>query len=275
MVTRLSSKSSAIDLLRAVAINGPPVATLLLVTGILLFADVSSVSERDLLQFTLVILGLIAGSMLTERILSVRLLENRTAETQNSLTATLEQSDSGGIISRRASLEALERRLATAQEIWIMGGSLSRLVSSHIRVLERKALEGAKLRFLLLNPASQACFETARSIVYEVKDPSTYSKSVEVTLGQLHSFLLANDALPDGVAAVHVTDIVPTCGMMFVDPEEKHGRAWIELYPFKAPVGDRPVLNLTKVGNKECFGLFLATFEDAWKSSDPWTGAHE
>ncbi|MDQ4142408.1 MAG: hypothetical protein M3198_01475 [Actinomycetota bacterium] len=260
------------NILRFLLLNAPTLVIIAFVGFVLLASDRDDTNERELLQWTLATVGLLATSMLIERTVSIRRLELLAEDTNKLVVASLDRTGREDMLGRRVTLELLERRLATASTVWMSGGSLSRVIHNHVSLFEEKARAGCHFQFLLLDPNSQAAVETARSVVYEMPDPAVYVGQIGVALGQLWSFLLErDDAIRDHIA-VKTTDVVPTCGLVILDPDELHGRAWVELYPFKSPVGSRPVIYVTKSGDPEWFAYFVDRFRRMWAAGTPWTG---
>lgn len=256
---------------RFLLLNALVLATIAFVGVVLLVADTDETSERELLQWTLTTVGLLATSMLVERNVSIRRLEHLAESTNKLVIASLDRTHREDMLGKRVTLELLERRLATASTVWMSGGSLSRVIHNHVSLFEDKARKGCDFHFLLLDPSAQAAVETARSVVYEMPDPAVYVGQIGVALGQLRSFLLERDDEIRDQIEVKITDVVPTCGLLILDPDELHGRAWVELYPFKSPVGSRPVIYLTKSGDPQWFAYFVDTFQRMWTAGRDWT----
>src|SRR6266498_4550383 len=107
---------------------------------------------NTLLLWVVSLLGLLATSILVERLSKLRRIENFVEAMHEHLLNQERKPSIDLILSDRKSLPPLESRMQSSREIMISGGSLFRLTSEYIGYFEQKAREGCRMKFLLVKP---------------------------------------------------------------------------------------------------------------------------
>src|SRR5215472_5283821 len=85
--------------------NIPALVTVIFAAVILLLSISNSFNNREILLWILATAGLLATSMLLERIVSLRRLESLAEQTNKLVLTSLEHKEGDGVLARRASLE--------------------------------------------------------------------------------------------------------------------------------------------------------------------------
>jgi hypothetical protein len=156
----------------------------------------------------------------------------------------------------------LEVRLKNAQEICLLGVSLRGIVSHHADYLLGKANEGCKIRFLIVNPSSQA--------INSVPEFSQGSSPDEIIASQKRDIEnvieWVKPIVKTGNGEIRFSNIVPPYALTMIDPTTDHGEVQVGLYVYKATSGasERPHFNLTIANSEKFYHFFKSQFEKMW-----------
>ena len=230
---------------------------------ILLLSQTTTLSADDLLLWILSLLGLLATATLVERLGDIHRIEKFTEATYEHLLKHERKPPIDLIFSDRKSLSPLETRLQSAKEIIITGGSLFRLASEYLGYFERKARDGCLLKFLLVDPDSEAARLLAKYVVYEMNAPDIYRDQLRTSLSNLHRL---KQRYPDQIE-LKVCDFVPPFSLLILDPKKEHGSIQVELYTLAVPTRDRPEFTVQAALERYWYNFFLNQFTQMWEQS--------
>lgn len=248
--------------------NGPAIVTVVGSTALAVAASIITLSELQILQAVVVLLALIGTSLLTERLVEGRGLRERLNEISDQLTQVLkyareiETASLDDLVIRRRDLPPLEERLSEARQVAISGGSLFRLVNEYQSLFEQLAENGCKLRFLLTDPNVVAAEFLSSVVVYESSDVVTYRAQMRAALSGLTSLASRYPSLCE----VKLYTIAPPFSLVIVEKGNDSSTIQVEIYPFRLPARDRPMLLLDKHRDPRLHGLFLGQYEAMWCS---------
>lgn len=166
----------------------------------------------------------------------------------------------GIALGNRATYENFSVRFADAPSIAIHAYSMQTLVTSFMSFFVRKATEGCKLRFLLLNPNSAAV-----SVVAGVtEEGAQLRQDIERTVASLHRLLAHTNV------ELRFTPVPSPFGLVVADAEGSARRVEVELYAYDVVAADRPHFTLTPERDGPWYEFFLTQFERLWKSARPY-----
>lgn len=155
--------------------------------------------------------------------------------------------------------------LQTAKNIYIVGATLSRTVRDYLGIFEQRLKEGANIRFVIIDPKSDAVKQAAlRS--YGVNSDEFYPNRIKPTLDLLELL----ESLPDlkGKLELSLLPYMPSFGMTLIDPDEVSGKIYIEIYQHKS-VEQNPTFVLNANRDEHWYKFFRHQFEVLWKSARP------
>jgi len=160
---------------------------------------------------------------------------------------------------------ALDDDLRTAEDIRLVGVTLSRTVRDLVGPLDRRLRAGASLRVVIIDPDSSAPVEAvARTL--GVTSPEFYRPRVASTL----DILAALASLPGtaGCIEVRLLPFVPTFGMYLIDPTTPDGRVYVELYQHRS-LEPNPCFGLRGERDGRWYGFFVNQFDTLWDCARP------
>jgi len=238
---------------------------------IILQSQINYYSNNDLLLWVLSLLGLLATATLVERFGDIRKIKKFAEDTHEYLVKNERKPPIDLVFSDRKALAPLEKRLQSAKEVIITGGSLVRLVSEYLGFFEHKLKEGCSLKFLLINPDSVAAELLAQHVVYETENVFTYKEGVRASLSNLYRLKQAYPSLVE----IRVCNFVPPIGLMVVDSPIDESFIQVELFTLKVPTRDRPEFTLKASREPYWYNFFLSQYKQMWTTSSVWTPKQE
>ncbi len=246
--------------------NGVYVVTVIFTAYIILLSQTSTVSQYELLLFTLAILGLLATSGLIDKLGQMRKIENWTKTTHDLLTSQQLRPSAEMFLGDRRKYKTLEERLEKANQVYIMGGSLGDVINTYMGLLEDKIKEGCQFKFLIVNPKSVACNLTAEAVVHEINHPKAYVLKVQNSLDLLSK--VGDIDKKQSNLEIRLYSFVPPFSLLLVDPEKTYGAIKVEIYPYKSPIRQRPSFELYKGKDGHWFNYFHKQFFRIWDASE-------
>ncbi len=219
-------------------------------------ADVLDLIELTVAEDVIItILGLLAADALVER---TSILE-RIHEAVLSIPKR-------EMLRGRDQIVRIQDMAAGAREIAAAGISLISLVNPNITFYRRKLDAGCNMRFLLLDPTSQA-LETWDAML----PAPTTAQDINSVLANL-STLLKHEA--PGRCEVRLSRVYLPFSLVMVDPGLDTGRMTVEMHVYKMGTDERLHFILDQVGDRKWFDFFRGQFEDIWEDSRPWDGTY-
>jgi hypothetical protein len=259
-------RGSMVRPLKWVLSNGPAVITVLGSAALAVAGSVIELKEMQLLQGLLALLALVGTSLLTERIVEGRALRSSLGGIEDRLDKVLtyardiETRGFDALITRRRHLPPLEDRLDGAISVRILGGSLFRLMNEYQKLFESLASEGCDLRFVIANPESEATSNLSMVVVYESQDVETYKSQLKSSYAALISL---SSRFP-GRCTVRLCNFAPAFSIMAVEKGGSADFVQVELYPYKIPARERPILMFTKERDPKFYAMFCDQFCNIW-----------
>lgn len=259
----------ALRALKAGLNYGPAVITVLFGVFVGLFGSFLALSQPQILQIILVLLGLIGTTLLTEKLLLGRAIPRKFDAIDSQMdkllkvTCDIEAKGLDSLIIRRRDLEPLEERLKGATRIAISGGSLFRLMSEYQRVFEDLAKSGCEMRFLVSDPNSQASLFLSSVVVYESANPETYRENMKNSIKALESIATRHPEL----CQLRLADFAPPFSVVIIEKGNASCLIQVEIYPFKVPARERPTLLLDKDKDPRLHEFFRDQYNAMWDSN--------
>lgn len=223
---------------------------------------------------------LLAGVAITLTFLAISLIRDRlNRETLNEQIGELRRSlpNRPSAVSFFRPVGDFDSGIKSAMNIDLCGVTLTNTISTRFAILRDRLQSGAKLRFLIVDPESEAINMSAyRSI--NPKDTMYYQRRLESTFADLTYLYKFNEDLKKikkkggnaGEVSVKMLSYAPSFGITSVDPNSKQGIVRVEIYPHKFGFKTPPSFMLTLENDKEWYSYFIEQFEQMWKTSEPW-----
>jgi len=249
--------------------NGPAVITVIGSATLAVAASAVNLTAIQMLQAVLALLALIGTSLLTERLVEGRDLRRRLTNIDTRLEEVLvyacdiEAAGLDKLVIRRRDLPSLEERLDGAKQVAISGGSLFRLVSEYQNLFEELLESGCQIRFLTTDPLTPAAESLSLSVVYESNNVEEYKAQMRTALASLTSLARRH---PE-VCQVKVFGLAPPFSLMVVDRGGDSSTIQVEIYPFRTPARNRPMMLINKDVEPRLHAFFSSQFELLWESS--------
>lgn len=248
--------------------NSPAVLAIITIIGsvsLALAASILNLSEMNILQAIVVLLGLIGASLLADKFVEGNALKKSLNDISRQLKATLncvETRSLDDLVIKIRDLPTLEERLAGARQIFVSGGSLYRLANEYQSLFEQLAENGCKLRFLLTDPDGTSVELLSLGVVYESSGVDGYRTQVRSSVAAFSRLMSRFPTLCEG----RLYTLPPPYSLMIVEKENDTSTILVEIYPFKLPTRDRPMLFLDKQKDPRLYNLFTSQYQAMWDS---------
>jgi len=244
--------------------NVPSLLTVAFAAYVLIQSQRSTLQPMEVLLWLLGIIGLLATSELVERHRTLGKIERVSQETLE-IAKCFETSPSAEGFFEKEPISPLAG-FPNFSEICISGMNLRRTATSHIGLFESRLREGATLKFLLVDPDSDAVsIIAARNYVY--RDPEVLRSVIESSLESLRQMAEGEDV--KGSAEIRVLRYVPSYGLTMFDASQTGGRIHVDAYPYRVPPDDYPCFWLERERDGRWFQFFRAQFDAMWESARP------
>ena len=223
-----------------------PLAILIAILGIF-----GITSPQLIASMTLVILGLLATSLLTNR-QAVKELSHKLSQSSNTVFHT-DFSESN-----------LERDFEEASELWLVGVSLTTTVRTRYSLIEKKLRAGHQIKALLVHPDSPAV-EMSEDRAYGRPNTERASNDIRNTLQDLCDL---SQTVPGRLEIRTIHHLIGH-GVIAKDPETASGTIYIENYPFKTEGGSRPKF-VMGARDGSWYDFFKEELYNLWDSAMEW-----
>lgn len=178
----------------------------------------------------------------------------------------INKSFSTGTIITPESPQEIREKIENFSELWLLGINLRRMVISSYGLFKERLSKGATLRILLIDPNSDLIPVLAqRSKVHS--DPNAMKNSIEQTLHNLTELMSIDNK---GIIEVHTLSIVPSYGLIMINPKNSNGQIRVTIYPHKAPPEDNPGFWFKNIVDDKWYKFFIEQFDLLWKISKPF-----
>ena len=237
------------------------IATLVASTYIVIASQIVPFTVETLLLWIVSLLGLLAISSLSERLLTLNKISKNTE-----ILIKRDETDIDTVFKTRKELTPLEYRLETAKSIIITGGSLSRLSDEYFAYFEEKLKDGCDILIIMVKPFSPAADLLCKNVVYETRDTNRYSNKIEESIKR---FIKLKEMYPS-LIDVRITDNVPPFGILAIDINKPNSWLQIELYTYEIPTRDRLQFFITPQ-NIELYKFFVQQIKTLTAQSQEYT----
>ncbi len=158
---------------------------------------------------------------------------------------------------------SLDEEISDFTELYVVAMNMRRTLTNYYGIFEHKLKDGANLRFLLVDPTSDAVPIIAeRNYVY--RDVEKLQEAIQSTLDNLS--YLAKTKPVKGSLEFKVLRFVPSFGMTLVNPERPDGKIRVDLYPYRVPPDTYPSFWVTRESDEHWYQFFLEQFYLLWES---------
>lgn len=185
----------------------------------------------------------------------------------NSLGDKIKQKSSQSFITLREieTHDPISEFIGRSNNLLLGGVALRRSVQPHRFLFLERIRNGAKLRFMLLNPDSPDVDSIAQMWGIE---PQNIKVSIKDTLFELHFLKAEADKIQEGLIEVRLLDREPSFSFALSNPQSSTGvlRAGLRIYNHGAFT--RPEWVLTP--DDRWFKTFAESCEALWVSSEPY-----
>lgn len=228
-----------------------------------------------LLSITLAILGafdiaggkvLAAATLATLALLAVGLLGSRrqVAELSAQVRSRMAGEASAGDILTRDKPDLVEQ-IRDAQDIRVVGVTLSRTLRNLVDELQRRAAAGATIKVALIDARTSAPAEAARrSTIYD--RPDVFENRLRPSVDLLRE--LSATAGAEGRVSVRFLPFVPAFGLVLIDPQRPSGRIYVDIYSHSSASGDA-VFSVLPDRDGHWYQHFQDEFDRIWASGRP------
>ncbi|GAA1236465.1 hypothetical protein GCM10009665_28230 [Kitasatospora nipponensis] len=217
---------------------------------------IGTVGGDVLAAATLATLALLAGGMLGSR----RQVAELTAEVRARGSGEVRAEDFLG----REKADLVEH-VRTAQDIRIVGVTLSRTLRNLVDELQRRTVAGAVVKVALIDPTGTGPDEAAhRSTIPERGE--MYRNRLRSSVDLLRE--LAETPGAAGRVEVRFLRFVPAFGLLLLDPQRPGGRIHVDIYSHGSASGDA-VFTVLPHRDEQWFQHFQSEFDSVWEHGRP------
>jgi hypothetical protein len=221
--------------------------TVLVSTGLVILNLLGIAPANLIAPLTLAVLALLGITSLGTRFFIEEKIKSISGKTTNGLLT-------------RAEIPPLEDRGKNAAEIIIVGTTLYTAVIPNLDFFENKLKNGCKLKFLLLDPRSQA----ASTFSLTTKVPNQVA-NIEQSLKALEE-LISLSKTTKGKCEVRLSPAYLSFGMAGFDISKEIGFINVQIYSYKS-LGEIPNMILQKRNDTKWFEYFIKQFDLLWADS--------
>jgi hypothetical protein len=215
----------------------------------------------ELATWILAVLGLIAVSGLWDRNRRLHRIERLSEESRDLalryLTRRVRASDFF-LSERRLS----DKDLSSATTVFMVGKTLARTTREYMYILGQRLVAGATIRFVILDPNSEALLEQAVL--------QSFGAPIDFWRNTLHTVETVIDAIAKtpgskGKVEIGYLPYIPSFGLIMLDPDEPHGFCFVELYHHRS-AEFKPSFELRASDDPHWYKFFRQQFEIMWTS---------
>lgn len=208
----------------------------------------------NLPSYTFAVVCLLVATSFLERRITLDNIQSQ----QNELSTRLKELAPPSIRLRdRQEFEApLKGFLGSAEQVDILGFSLSPVVTTYRGYLGERANQGCRFRFLLVDPNSPAVDAGMGSVEDALHPRSTARKRAEIqsSISRLEPLLEMTNV------ELGFTSFALSFSLLIADPGAPYGKTQVELYGYGISPGDRPHFVLTPA-HEPWYSFFTQQFE--------------
>ena len=152
-----------------------------------------------------------------------------------------------------------------AEEIWIIGNTLSRAISNHYSLIEQKLKQGKRINYLLIHPDGIAV-KMAEERVYGRVDVERRISTTKLLLSDLCKL---RSIAPDRLQIRTILNPL-SYGAVMINPLAEKSVVYIENYPYKVAGGAKPKY-VVQGTDKKWFELYKKEMINLWENGQTWS----
>lgn len=218
--------------------------------------DVFGIIQPEIITAaTLLALGAILFGALATR---------KTLENLSVITQRLEGGRGAeSFLKDRNSYVPLPEITKTARNIYLCGPTLINLFSQWSAYLQSEKLDnhGTTIQVILPNPNS-----SIKALAKWINEPpENTQRDIERTLSYIE--LIVKNGIKAGSIEARLIDFFPNFSMVLIDPDEPHGKIFVEFIGYGTKLHSRPHLELTKQRDGQWYEYFFQQYHNLWKDS--------
>ncbi len=156
----------------------------------------------------------------------------------------------------------LQRDLAQAKFIGIVGVTLNRTVRDYQDIFEDRLASDACVRLIIIDPAGPAPRQALCRGMEGIGD-ALYADLSRLTIERI--CVLARLPNSTGTVELGLLPYVPSFGLIVIDPDEAHGRIIAEIYHHKS-LAFNPTFELNAQRDARWYEFFRKQFDLLWES---------
>jgi hypothetical protein len=240
------------------------IATLIVASALVIWYQIHPPSASDVAEIAtwiLAVLALIAISGLWERNRKLSRIEKLSEEGRNLAQRYLSRKvyASDFFLSERP---LSEKDFSSAHTVYLVGLTLARTSREFLYVLGQRLVAGATIRFIIIDPESEAVLQEIASRSFEA--PSKYWRD---TLKSVETVIEALAKTPNGQGTLEVgyLPFVPAFGLIIIEPHQTHGKCVVELYQHKS-AAPHATFELQASEDQYWYKYFVDQFDILWSS---------
>lgn len=211
---------------------------------------IGAASQEWLTSLNLALLALLAISILGNR---YRLDSIYQKLTQNS----------EGVLKRKWPEEQLDDELRKADDILLVGVSLSRTIRTNLTLFDQRLQHGASIKVLLVDPSSPAAEIAASRLPVSVNAERT-SNDIQNSLSSLESLAKTRSGLE-----IRILNNPMSFGGIWLNTNTSKGVIYIEQYSFKMQDEDIPKLIL-RPEDEFWYAFFAKQAQTLWENAESY-----
>jgi len=179
--------------------------------------------------------------------------------------------------------------LTQASTIYILGYSFVGFLGTFNDSLTKAVIGGTCVKIMIINPKKQAIKiiqsevlksklksgiitleESKSKAAQKVKKIFRSEEDIEGALSYARSIARRSKGVGTGSIEVRLIDWIPSCSMIFLNPEREDGRLILGIYTpyFNLATENRPHVVLTPKKDSHWYKSYLHQFNTLWKESD-------
>lgn len=162
---------------------------------------------------------------------------------------------------RRAFSTPFEQRIASVQNVYLLGINLVGIVTHHESFIKERAKEGCVFRILMVDPR----FFTDHDFpAYWTGGPRRKEHLLQSVEDLVHIRQETQNL------KIRFLQLPPPFSLLMIDHETDHGEVRVEFYTYNENVSERPHFILKKEQNKYWYDFFVNEFDVAWNEASPY-----
>jgi hypothetical protein len=239
----------------------------------------AAVSTDELLTAILAVLALLATSEIVERYRRLGSIERAVGRTLSLMESRFTDRPSAiGFFRKPPDLDA---HVASANQIDLLGATLTTTVNKQFSHLRERLRQGAEVRVLIMDPDSLG-LQMSANRSGTADDQGYYRTRLEATFRDLE-YLAKEVAHPGtelqplqqrnlaqgGSLSVRLLSYAPSFGLISFDAGCANGIAFVEIYPHMI-FREQPSFDLTAQRDGQWYTFFVQQFDEMWSGAKPW-----